>query len=170
MGAGYLPLMARQANDSCRWRLAARGRGFFPPHLLLQDLMAQQTLEFGDFHLVSSVLSHHCRQMAFLKLRSFVLHLGSRPHERNLWINARPNPWGPPSEPCIFCRACTEQGNKSLPGSCTGPENVSSRPAPLGWDVETPTHWSAPMPPRTRRSKRASYSSQWRCWHPLLQW
>lgn len=57
-----------------------QGEGCFPPHLLLQDLMAQQTLEFGDFHLVSSVPSHHCRQMAFIKLRSFILHLESCPH------------------------------------------------------------------------------------------
>lgn len=56
------------------------GEGCFPPHPLLQDLKAQQTLAFGDFHLVSSVPSHHCRQMAFIELRSFILHLGACPH------------------------------------------------------------------------------------------
>lgn len=39
--------------------------------------MAQQTVEFGDFHLVSSVPSHHGRQMAFIKLLSFIFHLDS---------------------------------------------------------------------------------------------
>lgn len=54
-----------------------QGEGLFPTHLLLQDLMAQQTVEFRDFHLVSSVPSHHCRQMAFIKLLSVICHLDS---------------------------------------------------------------------------------------------
>lgn len=70
------------AGDSCDggW-LAARGRGF-PPHLLLQDLVAQQTVEFGDFHLVSSAPSYHCRQMALIKLLCFRF-LQSSAHQRN---------------------------------------------------------------------------------------
>lgn len=53
--------------------------------------MAQQTVESGDFHLVSSVLGHHCRQMAFIKLLSFIFHLDPCPLLiwRNPWVNAR---------------------------------------------------------------------------------
>ena len=77
-GGGDLSLRVCRAQRQLRRRLAA-GEGAFSPHLLLQDLMAQQTVEFGDFHLVSSVPSHHCRQMAFIKLLSFIFHLDSCP-------------------------------------------------------------------------------------------
>lgn len=49
-------VMVRQARRQLPRRLAAEGGGTPPPpHLLLQDLMAQQTVEFGDFHLFQAI-------------------------------------------------------------------------------------------------------------------
>lgn len=42
------------------------GKGL-SPQLLLQDLVAQQTVVFGDLYLMSSVLSRHCGQMALVE-------------------------------------------------------------------------------------------------------
>lgn len=77
MEAG-VSLTARGAKRQLPMEAGCRG-GVLPPYLLLQDLMAQQTVEFGDFHLVSSVPSHHCRQMASIKLLSFIFHFDSCP-------------------------------------------------------------------------------------------
>lgn len=63
---GCFPLMVCPAKRQLLREPACGGRAF-PPQLLLQDLVAQQTVVFGDFHLMSSVLSRHCGQMALVE-------------------------------------------------------------------------------------------------------
>lgn len=60
------PLMLCRAKRQLLREPACGGRAF-PPQLLLQDLVAQQIVVFGDFHLMSSVLSRHRRQMALVE-------------------------------------------------------------------------------------------------------
>lgn len=66
METGYLPLMVCQAKGQLLREAGCGGRAF-PPQLLLQDLVAQQIVVFGDLHLMSSVLSRHCGQMALVE-------------------------------------------------------------------------------------------------------